>query len=97
MYLRRALKENEAVHKRREELAVLEELVREHLIERGYVNRGERERALPVSGAEHRLWLCEGQPGGGEEKEQVKQGYAGLAAQARLWRCLFCRLILKKF
>ena len=55
--LRRALKENEAVHKQREELAVLEELVREQLIDRGYLNREERERAKPVSGGERWLWF----------------------------------------
>lgn len=37
--LRRAQKENEAAYKHREEAAVLEELVREHLTDRGCVNR----------------------------------------------------------
>ena len=65
MYLRRALKENEAVQEHREELAVLEELVREHLTDRGYLNREKkvRERAMLVSGGEHRLWSCEDQQG----------------------------------
>lgn len=66
MYLRRALKENEVVQEHREELGVLEELVREHLTDRGYLNREKkvRERAMLVSRGEHRLWSCEDQQGG---------------------------------
>lgn len=81
--LRRALKENEAVHKHRKELAVLEELVREQLIDRRHLNREERERAMPGSGGEHWLWFCEGRQGGGEEKaSEVGLRWRGFSSKA---------------
>lgn len=51
IYLRRALKENEAVHN------IGKSLVREHLIDRIFEQR--RERVMPVSGGEHlALVMC---------------------------------------
>lgn len=89
IYLRRALKENEAVHN------IGKSLVREHLIDRIFEQR--RERVMPVSGGEYLALVMRVSKEAERKKSKWSRATLALAAQARLCRCLFWRLYIVLF